>query len=1741
MPLRKHIIYSAIILIILGLVISSSFYIPAVRAEEEVPDPSYKEIKAQEGYIINLKDLIKKSKNKIERVDEELQEQARKRRNQQREEKAREYYEKAMRLHEEGKLEEAQEYWEKAIKITEHSEMKDYISESVKKSKRQEDALKKQEMQHLRRMEVERGYSAAEVEKSYQEAVSLFKQKKFLQAQVSFERVDEMFPDHKATRSYLMIIDQEIDKEQQQIIEEKLREEAIAKQREKEQWRRELEQKEKERQQTIAEQAEALYIEALTLYKNRQFERAKDKFKEVEWVHPTYKAAQKYLSHIDKDIEDEKIRLIEEQKLALERQAKEEKLALQKEKEMQAKMFEQEEKERIARLKDEAEFVYDTAVSLYKNKSYIYSKEKFEEVQKLFPGYKASEKYLRLVDKKIAETSSAEELAAMEAERDLKKALSAVDASERERLQGRMAEDEQARLKELQEKARILYGNALDLYQGQLYPQALEKFLELESVAPDYKSTEKYISKIKKVLGDLESQNIIDQYAFEPDANRITTASSATPLLSDPVVQQAQMERNQKFAEEAEMKYNAALNFYKDNNFISAKHKFIQVEAVYPGYKDTLKYLAKIDEKIETSDARMPVQRYEVSTDNEKRKMPGSSKPAAEVKTPLKKVEEAALSHKEPSLNEQLTQAHVQDKFQEAVRLYKDKQYAHAKLKFLEVLEMDPNYKSKATRKYLDKIYTQIEKEAENAQRDIETHEWEIYQDERVALLRAKEEHLEELKGERYQEFKAMIEKERKAIEEVEKERQRRDALRRKNVKSRYRSEEAEKEKEQRRIEKLEALKSSEEKEVTQKREMEEKKRLEQEEKERIRQEKEEELAKIKEENLKLEQLKEEQRQKDLEAQRIAREVAEQEEKMREREMLEVKKKEEFEAQKQAMLEQEAAEKERVEQRRKKAETIEAQKEVLLDKYEMKEYKQEVDVRIAKRQRAIIEKERARKQKELKKRLAREQSEIDEYLRKKQANELNYRSTDVEEIYKDGVDLYHLGNFMAAKGKFSMVNQMKPGYKSVESFLEACERRLTTEEMSIRREVKKEKIKETQEELDRQKEEERLMKIKAEEEARQKELAEKEKIKKEKEEEIAARKKAEEQARAAKEQAKAEKKAKEADKQPVPIVSEPEVEKIPLSGELKNLQDDISKKEAALSVMKKVVQNTKKSGITLSKEQKKELKALEKQIAQEEKALKKLQKEQAKKKSALVKELEEKRDRQEELAAQKEKESKVMAEKQAKAKAQEEAAVSIVDIAGLTEKERQELKAMEEKVAKEQEKIAKLKADEERKKQDMASQLKEKQASEGKSDEKAAIKIQKEQEKIEKIKAEEKENQLEQAREFEEKQKQELKDAQEIKLEQERTAKELAKERKKLEAEKAKLDKRRQKEELKKIKRDLDQLYSDAVGLYRIEKFDLSHQKFKQFEDMLAANNAMLESSYLKKMRKRLDLDREKLNVLLKRDRMERMTEQDKKQEELRERMARMSQERSRELNELKNKINADEERLAKEREKEEERLRLIKEKEEAKLKEEQKKMAQLQEKQTLPAKATKESKVKSEKVAFVEEAAVALDDSALPRISDAERKRLEEQKREELKRLVKEREEQLRKERERIQAELQSSIEELYQRAINLHKSGMNAQAIHILEQVEELMPGYKKTGNLIEEYRQEKEVKIPEPPVPPVTKEKKSSKNKAKVKAKAEASNEINDALDAYYDQKMGKAQTLKSREDLISDALNSVEAGF
>jgi len=617
--------------------------VPSVAQSEKDGIPTLREQKDREGYIIDLMDLIKKSKRKIERVNDKLEEQARYRRNLQREEKAREYYDKAMTFFEDGKLKEAQKIWKKAIKITEHPEMKGFIRDSVRKTKKQEKALMAAEQERLRRLEIERGFSAKEVSKTYSEGVRLFKQKKYLESKITFDRVEEMFPDHKATRSYLMIVEQEITREQQDLIEKQLNKEATARKKEKDEWRRELEEREKEREKNVYDQANDLYREAVKLHKAKQFVLAKEKFEEVEWVIPNYKSTVKYLKRIDKDIRKYDVLTKEEKQRLFEKQVRGEHLAKERDENRKRKEMVLKEKEKMKRLQEEADFVYDSAVALYKKGKYVQAQEKFIDVEDILPNYRGTEKYLKRISKKFKKMpmSPVKQLVD-ERERDREFVASKVErtsADAQKHEEQFIQKAVQERYRQYEDEATAKYKDAIHFYKGKNYTTAKSKFIQVEAIYPGYKDTLDYLSRIDDLILKQEPGVSVQMAAVERG-------------IKDTLPSMTQKKQLRQL-------YKEAVGYYKSERYNLAQVKFRELRAQKLNYKATDKYLMKIDKKL-------------------------AARAQQEQKQLAARSENELLSH-----------------YRSAIQLYKARQYTRAREKFLEVQSLG-GYK--ATDKYLKKI-----------------------------------------------------------------------------------------------------------------------------------------------------------------------------------------------------------------------------------------------------------------------------------------------------------------------------------------------------------------------------------------------------------------------------------------------------------------------------------------------------------------------------------------------------------------------------------------------------------------------------------------------------------------------------------------------------------------------------------------------------------------------------------------------------------------------------------------------------------------------------------------------------------------------------------------------------------------------------------------------------------------------------------------------------------------------------
>ncbi|MBF0386538.1 MAG: hypothetical protein HQL20_01620 [Candidatus Omnitrophica bacterium] len=689
-----------------------------------------KEDKAQSNYVYDLKLLIQKSRENIKNVNEKIKDQAVQKRNQQRELKAREYFIQAQKLADEGRLEESRQLYEKAISITEHPEMKYFIKESEHRAKVQKAALSREESDQQRRAEDEEKTAFERVENMYQGAVSLYKQQRFKEARDEFQSVEEVFPDYKAVRSYLQIIEQDIVqserqgiKNQQKEIEVQQKEAEIARLREKELWRKEVDRKEEDRKKQVQKQAQDVYDEAIRLYQDRKYLAAKEKFQEVEWVVPDFKAVRSYLLRIEKDLESDKSRITEERQKTLEKQRWEETLAKKKSAEELKKSQSLRERQQLEGKKDQAEFVYQSAIALFNKDQYSQARERFDEVEALYPDYRSTGDYLKRIHEMLKD-----QIAREEGER---KTVAEKKIFEEESARRK---EEKEKFKQVTEEADTFYSEAFELYKLGRLIEAKDKFLAVDQRVPDYKSTRSYLARID------------DDIAAMVAANRKE---------GDLASQKEQLARLKELRDKADLVYNNAVLAYDNKDFSGAKVKFQEVENIYPNYKKTVTYLSRIDEDIrfqqkaserKESEARVEGIYSQALALYEKDEFAEAKGKFIEVVALipdykqtsfyLERIDDDVIRHKQKVIDE-VQGRQAEALYNQAVAFYQAGHYVEAKDKFLQLEAVVLNFKDAP--KYLANIDADIQRKQQNdEQRAKEAHAEDLYQ-QALALYKAQD------------------------------------------------------------------------------------------------------------------------------------------------------------------------------------------------------------------------------------------------------------------------------------------------------------------------------------------------------------------------------------------------------------------------------------------------------------------------------------------------------------------------------------------------------------------------------------------------------------------------------------------------------------------------------------------------------------------------------------------------------------------------------------------------------------------------------------------------------------------------------------------------------------------------------------------------------------------------------------------------------------------------------------------
>ncbi len=662
-------------------------------------------------YLDDLHRLVDESQSNIKELNQQVKEVSVTKKSKQREDEANAYYKKGLDLTEQGNFSEAREYFDKAIHVTEREDTTRNIKvgkerlkiqeAALKKAKREFDSekLKKQENIGQNRKQVE------EVDKKQQERKALEEQKQKILKEKQ-QRIEE---NRQQKKEQLVKIKEEKFKRQEDLRKKSDSNKLLLKQR-----REELEKQKVFEQQRKQEDQEHKNQEKLAVIKDKQEGQQKLQEERKRNLEQQQKLEEnKKIKGFDRQkiLEQEKQTVVEKdreqktilkQKKETEPQQKEVQLAKAKEDRNKRQVFFRTDREAKGYIVDSD---YETAIDFYKEKKFNESKLKFEAVNKELPGYKATDSYLRKIDRAIADKQKREEKEKQKIleqqrnkEEETKKIQKAhqkwVETQKTTTLETKQKEvpyqesnsnlpsskkqqteePQLAKANEEEIKRQVFlhadkeakeyiadsdYKTALDFYKEKKFNESKLKFEAVNKELPGYKATDSYLRKINKAIGNKPKQEISHQ-AMNPNlASSKEQRAEEAQLLND-------------LAKKSSKLYRDITYLADDNNTVIAKRKLAKVDQVISNLKQE-----KEKELIQMRE-------------NEQRQ------------------------HQQELRNkEQLRMQEAEKNYNEALSLVSSRNFDNAKLKFLEVESILPNFKS--THKYLSHLDEDQRKAQEDA------------------------------------------------------------------------------------------------------------------------------------------------------------------------------------------------------------------------------------------------------------------------------------------------------------------------------------------------------------------------------------------------------------------------------------------------------------------------------------------------------------------------------------------------------------------------------------------------------------------------------------------------------------------------------------------------------------------------------------------------------------------------------------------------------------------------------------------------------------------------------------------------------------------------------------------------------------------------------------------------------------------------------------------------------------------
>ncbi|MBN3038624.1 MAG: tetratricopeptide repeat protein [Candidatus Omnitrophica bacterium] len=541
-------------------------------------------------------------------------------------------------------------------------------AEEAQRKSREEKQLAKEEQRQLK----------AQIDNHLYQGKLYYKQKHYEEAKESFNQVLALDSVNKKALKYLRKVDKAITKRESQQLAAKRQEE----ERQLKEERLRAKEQERERKDKIR-----MYFDlGKAYYKQKKYEKAKEKFEEIIVLDQSNKEAQGYLDRIEQAMSEKEQELLSDFEQAA--AAKTAEIAFEKDKKKQSfwpwqkredKVIEKERTKRDERrdiakgqqekLEEEINIYLAQGKSYYAQKDYLSAEEAFKHVLALDYSDKQALKYLTKIEEAIAKIEREKFLAQQKEQERLKK--------EKEKLR--------------QERIEMYLSEAKIYYQENEYRKAKEVFDQV--LALDYANKEalKYLHKIKEEVLKEEREQRLARARGEVEIAE-GHAQEKEGLLE---------QKERKLQENIDKYLEQGRYYYEQKHYEEAKESFNQALALDYANKTAFKYLSKIEEEI----ARKEREEFLAKRNEEERKQ----------------------EEKERQNKEEIRMLISAGEF-----YYKQGAYSKAKDKFNKVLDLD--YYNKDALKYLRQI------EAEVARRKDEQF---------LARKRADQEELGEYQGQR--------------------------------------------------------------------------------------------------------------------------------------------------------------------------------------------------------------------------------------------------------------------------------------------------------------------------------------------------------------------------------------------------------------------------------------------------------------------------------------------------------------------------------------------------------------------------------------------------------------------------------------------------------------------------------------------------------------------------------------------------------------------------------------------------------------------------------------------------------------------------------------------------------------------------------------------------------------------------------------------------------------------------------